>query len=144
MLNTPVPMSNNESSEKKKKTGGKGKVNKYGYTNSVMRRRARCAGLSRMHQHTGDVVERVLDNNIGNALRVAATRATIAKHHTIQLDYFIDGVQLATGINVLGYRVATKQQRGKPQRAAKKKQAAAAAAAAATSTSTAEAKATPK
>jgi len=83
-------------------------VNAYGYGGSALSRRARCAGLPRVHRLTDKVIASILDTNVRNALRVAATRASIAKHHTVQLGYIADGIKMASGVLMLGHRASSK------------------------------------
>jgi hypothetical protein len=113
---------------KKKK---KGEVNAYGYNRNGLSRRARCAGLPRVHQLTENVATAILEANVRNALRVAATRAAIAKHHTVQLGYINDGIKLASGMTLLGHRTASKHWRSSSSSRKKKDKKAAAEATAA-------------
>ena len=100
----------------------KGKVNDYGYTERTLKDMARRAGAPRIHKLTGVVVDRILESNMRNVLRVAATRACIAKHHTVQLEYLANAVKLANGVHILGHRTAGQQWKAGSASARKKKQ----------------------
>lgn len=98
----------------------KGAINKYGYTFRALKRQARRAGTPRIHKLAPQVSERMLDFNMRRIMRVAATRAFIAKHHTIQLEYVVDATKIATGLSLLGFG-ATKDQRAASKRSKKNK-----------------------
>lgn len=112
------------------KKKGKGNVNAYGYTDSALAMRARCAGQARVHKLTGKVADQILESNVRNAIRVAATRAVIAKHRTVRLDYLADSIRQTSGSWMLGHRTIGKHWRAASSSSAarKKKKAAAAAA----------------
>jgi len=93
----------------------KGAINRYGYTTMALKRQARRAGTPRIHKLAPEVSEKMLDYNMRRIMRVAATRAIIAKHHTIQLEFVVDATKLATGLTLLGFGGV------KDQRAASKK-----------------------
>jgi histone H3/H4 len=109
-------MATTATSGKKKK----GAINKYGYTTMALKRQARRAGTPRIHKLAPEVSERMLDVNMRRIMRVAATRAIIAKHHTIQLEYVIDATKLATGLTLLGFG-GIKDQRAASKRSKKGK-----------------------
>lgn len=88
-------------------------MTKYGYSVEALKGQAHKGGAPRMPKLAPQASERMLDINMRRIMRVAATRASIAKHHTIQLDYVVDAARLATGLSVLGFRIPKEQRKAK-------------------------------